>query len=472
MVRLSKKNIAFILAGGKGTRLWPLSRENYPKQFVEFLGGFSLFQLALKRALAYFNSRDIYIIASGEYQFTLANQIEELKGISGRDKTVLKENFIFEPEPKNTLPAVLLGLKYVENKYENEDFTVFVFPSDHYIAPVDKFIYSLKKSQNLSEKNRLVVFGIKPEFPKPGFGYILPAGRNDLEGFMVRKFVEKPSLAKAASLIKQGALWNSGMFCFGKKVFLEELKLYMPKLHAVYLNNDYGKFLKKFRAVTAVSLDYGIMQKTKKAAGIKFTADWSDLGSWESFFEFFGKGKNTLPLDKGIFVSCRDCFSFPSERLIAGVGLKDLLIIDSEDSVLVLKKEYADKVKDLVSVIKKKKLRYFKESRTVYRPWGYYTVLKEKPGYKVKEIGVLPKRFVSLQRHKYRSEHWNIVEGEAEVTLGRRKIRIKKNQSIFVPKRTKHRIYNPKNTVLKIIEVQIGSYLGEDDIERFDKYKI
>jgi len=461
------KNISLILAGGKGTRLWPLSREDYPKQFVSFLKDYSLFQLTLKRNLKFFSPKDIYIISNKEYKFTLFNQIDALLGVSRKDKNILKDNLILEPISKNTLPAILLGLKAAERNNKG-DFSCFVFPSDHFIFPDDKYIVSIKKSLNIIDQGYLVTFGISPLSAKPGYGYILIDKKLD-KGYKIKTFVEKPSSNKAQKLINQGAFWNSRIFGFKKQSFLEELEKYKPQMHSAY-NHSYESFFKNFKSIEAISIDYGLIQKTKQAAVVKFTADWSDLGSWDSFFSFFNKYKKLLPKSRSLFLDCKDCVSLSKNKLVTAVGLEDAIIIDGEDSILVINKASSEKVSSLVNIIKKNKLNEFKESSTVYRPWGYYKVLRAISNYKVKEIGVYSGKFISLQRHKFRSEHWNIVEGKAEITIGTKKYQRKCNQSIYVSKGRKHKVYNPSSKILKIIEVQIGSYLEEDDIERFDTY--
>ena len=269
--------------------------------------------------------------------------------------------------------------------------------------------------------------------------------------------------------MKKKVYWNAGIFCFKEKVFFEELKKYSPAIFK-YTKFNYKTLLKKFLKVPKDSIDYAIMQKTKKAALIELSINWSDLGSWESVLEYFSKGKINFNIGQAEFMESKGCFAYSDDKLISLLGLKDTLVVENSDSILVMKKGLSDKVKELTSQLKQKHILKIKNSLTVYRPWGYYTVLKEKANYKVKEIGVYPKKYISLQRHRFRSEHWNVVEGKAEITLGKKAIIVKKNQSIYVPKRKKHRVFNPANTLLKIIEVQIGSYLSEDDIRRFDAY--
>jgi len=461
------KKFAIILAGGKGTRLWPLSRENYPKQFVEFLDGESLFQLTIKRLLKYFPKNNILVISSQSYKFHLVNQIENLRNVNKPAKDSLKKNIILEPCPKSTAPAALLALKFLENESTKDD-VFFVFPADHIIKPFKRFAAGLDKAYSLAARGNLTIFGIKPKSAHPGYGYVL-GGKKIKNGFQVKTFIEKPSPTKLKTLIKKNVYWNAGIFCFKKDVFLQELKKYSPKI-SKYSKFNYQELFKRFHKIDQDSIDYAVMQKTKKAAIVKFDIEWSDLGSWDSVQEHLSKGSSNFSIGNTEFLESKGCFSFSEDKLVSFLGVKDLLLIESSDSILVVKKGFSNKVKDLTALLNKKKMPHIKDGLTVYRPWGYYTILKEKENYKVKEIGVYPKKYVSLQKHKYRSEHWNVVEGKAKITLGSKTMVVKKNQSIYVPKGEKHRVFNLGDKLLKIIEVQIGTYLGEDDIKRFDKY--
>lgn len=463
------KKIAIILAGGKGTRLWPLSRENYPKQFVKFQGRLSLFQSAVKRTLACFSPENTYIISQENYRFTAQNQIDLLPGLNKKAADSLKKNIIFEPVPKSTLPAVLLAVKYAEgrNGLEDDDL-IYVFPSDQIIEPVKAFVKYVKKADALAVKDKIVIFGVRAAYPKEGYGYIVTKRRYET-GFLAYKFVEKPSKEKAKALMDEGAFWNAGIFGFNKKTFFEELRRFQPEIYR-YNGYAYSRLLKNFGKIKAISIDYGIMQSTKKAALVEFGLTWSDLGSWDSFLQFFGGGKINFHIGKAEFLDSRGCFTYSNSRLMCMIGLNDIMAIDSPDALLLVRKGYSDRVKELVSVIDRKKHVHSKDGATVHRPWGYYTVLHEGRGYKVKEIGIYPKKSLSLQRHKHRSEHWNVVEGEVRVSVAGEDKFARRNESIYVPKGVKHRIYNPANKITKIIETQIGPYVGEDDIVRFTKY--
>jgi mannose-1-phosphate guanylyltransferase/mannose-6-phosphate isomerase len=426
--------------------------------------------MTLSRTLAVSDASQIVIVSGEPYRFIIKNQIDMMKDLTAVQKKVLKSALVLEPCPKNTLPAILLGMKFIEqNRSFDDDDLLYVFPSDHIIEPVSKFVSSLKKGAAAAQDDRLVVFGIVPDRPHEGYGYIVPATKAKGDAVSVERFTEKPDRAKAQALLKQGAMWNAGIFCFKKSAFLAELAAHQSVLADFYCESFEG-MLADFPACVKDSIDYAIMQKTDRASVVAFEPAWSDLGSWDSLLEFFSDGTKNFSYGRSALIESKDCLTYSKDRVVAGVGLQDLIIVDSPDAILVIKKGESDKVKQLVEKLEKEKAPEVEHSPTVYRPWGYYTILEERKGYKVKEIGVYPGRAMSLQKHSHRSEHWNIVEGKAQITIGEDVIVRSKNESVYVPKGTKHKIANPYKETVRMIEVQIGDYLGEDDIVRFEQY--
>ena len=448
---------SIILAGGVGSRLWPLSREYYPKQFIKFKPfEKSLFQMTFERCLRLSNIEDIYIITNEKHKFLVMGQIEKL-GYSFNE-----ENILVEPIGKNTLPAIYYGVKEIK-KYGDD--VVGVFPSDHLIGNVDEFVKTIKKGEKIA-KDYLVTFGIKPTKPHTGYGYIKPGKELDI-GYKVEEFKEKPDLDTAKEYLKKGYLWNSGMFLFRTDVFEEEVKKHCPEVYEAFKLEDIDEI---YKIVQDISIDYGVMEKSDKVAVIPLNIKWSDLGSFDAFYEEFEKDKNgNIVYGENVVIDSKNnLVNVHGGKIVSLIGVEDLIVVDTKDALLICKKEHSQKVKDVYKKLKERNDERILFHKTVYRPWGYYTVLEEGLFYKIKKITVLPGKKLSYQLHYHRSEHWIVVKGMAKVTIDGKEFFVRSGESTFVRSGVKHRLENPGKIPLEVIEIQVGEYLEEDDIVRFD----
>lgn len=449
-----------ILAGGSGTRLWPLSRERYPKQFIKLQGvTFSLFQETFQRSLLLSSIDDIYIVTNEKYKFLVMGEIEEL----GYD--LPEANIIVEPEAKNTLPAIYAGVHEILKKGKD---SIVVFPSDHMISKSEEFALIIKDSEELS-RTSLITFGILPDGPNVGYGYISP-GVKLLNGYIVSSFKEKPSLEKAIEYINKGYYWNAGIFMFDSELFVEEVKTYAEEIFNAF--DTSGSINEAFSRINSkTSIDYGILEKSGRVVVVPIDIGWNDLGSFDSFFEVFQASVDTNISDKQNIVldSKNNLIQSYNGKIVAAVGVDDLIIIDSRDALLVCKKDQSQKVKNVVDILKERNDLRAEYNVQDYRPWGHYKVLEEEKGnFKIKRITVNPGKKLSYQLHLHRSEHWIVVKGNAKVTLDGVVRIVHTNECIFFSEGQKHRLENPGETPLEIIEVQMGHYLEEDDIIRFD----
>lgn len=449
-----------ILAGGSGTRLWPLSRERYPKQFIKLQGNkFSLFQETFNRSILLADVNDIYVVTNEKYKFLVMGEVEEL-GYKYNEN-----NILVEPEAKNTLPAIYCGVHQFENK---SNATVVVFPSDHKILKSREFTDIIKESEELS-KDYIITFGIKPDAPNTGYGYISPDNKM-LNGYKVKEFKEKPNHETAVSYIEKGYFWNSGIFMFNSNIFTQEVKKYEKNIKEAFnssknIKEAFGKIKEK------ISIDYGIMEKSDKVAVVPVDIGWNDLGSFDSFYEVFDKDENNNIANKSNIMldSKNNIINSEEGKLVATVGIEDLIIVDNRDALLICKKDQSQKVKDVVNILKEKNDIRTEYHMQDYRPWGHYKVLEEEENsFKIKRIKVSQGKKLSYQLHHHRSEHWIVVKGMAKITIDDEIKLIPAGESIFIKAGQKHRLENPGKLPLEIIEVQMGDYLEEDDIIRFD----
>ncbi|MDD5465368.1 MAG: mannose-1-phosphate guanylyltransferase/mannose-6-phosphate isomerase [Candidatus Omnitrophica bacterium] len=458
---MTNMNYAVILAGGVGSRFWPFSRELEPKQFMKIIGEVSLLQATIQRLKGVVAPGHIHIVTNNIYFYEVKAQVAKF-GIPD-------SNIILEPQGKNTAPAVGLCAKLISRI--DKDALLIVLPSDHYIKDEGNFKQSLKKAIAAAKKDLLVTIGIRPNAPSTGYGYIKAGRRKD--GYIkVDKFLEKPDLNKAKKYFKDKKFfWNSGMFIWKASVFLEEAGKYLPRLHAnLQLINSINDIPKIWPRIEAISIDYGIMEHSKRIALIPSDFYWTDLGSWDALSEIFPKDKkgnmsngDSLNLDsQGVCVFTR------GNRLVSTIGITNLVIADTPDALLVCHRDKTQEVKKLVEKLKLLKRKEHQVHLTERRPWGSFTVLQEGLGFKIKLIEIAAHKRLSLQRHKRRAEHWVVVSGIAKVISGTKTSLVNSNQSIYISKGKKHRLENTAKQPLRIVEVQTGSYLGEDDIERFE----
>lgn len=450
-----------ILAGGGGKRLFPLSRSNYPKQFLEIDSNGPLLVQTVKRFLNIEKPENIIIVTNEKYTIHVKSDLKKC----GAEKA----HIISEPCPKNTAPAVALAVKYcIGELHADKDEAIFVAPSDHIIKPVDEFTKKVKECLECALLGKIVTMGVIPTKPDTGYGYIKVSLKYK-KGFNVEKFVEKPDEVTAKKYFKDPSYyWNSGMYCFTVGTFIEEINKYSNQLYNYMTNKTYELFLKDFDALESISFDYAIAEKSDKIINIPLDIYWNDVGSWDSIYDYLNKDKQgNINIGKCNTVECKNTMIMAKDRLVTAVGLEDLLVVETSDALLISRKGESQKVKDVFEKIVHREEAH--EHPKIVRPWGSYEVITKAEGYKVKKVSVLPGQKLSLQLHNHRSEHWIVINGEATVIIGGDDERVvRKNESIYVPKKTLHRLINKGDKMLELIEVQNGSYLGEDDIERFD----
>lgn len=447
---------SIILAGGSGTRLWPLSREMYPKQFLKF-GETSLFQETVLRCLEVSDISEIFVVTNETQKFFVIGQIKEI-GYS-----IPSENVLIEPEGKNTLPAILFGMKEIEKKFGNS--IVGVFSSDHVL---DRAAMATISSAEKLASDYLVTFGVVPTFPHTGYGYI-KAAEACKPGYRVSEFREKPDFETAQKYIEEGCLWNSGMFLFETRLFFEEIKKHAPSVSACF--DKGGDINDIYACMDSISIDYGIMEKSDKVAVVKLDQKWSDLGNFAAIYDELEKdsvGNVIHECDPLLLNSDGNLVYSKCGKIVSLIDVKDMVVVDTTDALLICPKSSSQKVKEIVSELKGRKDERAFVGQTVYRPWGSYTLLDASPGHKIKNITVLSDHKLSLQLHYHRSEHWVVVKGMACVEVDGKQFFLRPGESTFIRAGQKHRLSNPGKLPLEIIEVQLGELVDEEDIVRFD----
>ncbi len=452
---------AIILAGGSGSRLWPLSRTMYPKQLLKLSQGYSLLQQTFLRLLGLVKTEDIVTVTNVKHSSDIKLQLNDIS----------KNNIVLgEPLGKNTAPAIASAIEYFKQT-SNEDDVVLIVPSDHLIKDVDKFSKTANDALKLAMQDYIVTFGIKPSYPETGYGYIKTSSPFE-SGYKVEKFVEKPDLATAEKYLQSGDYyWNGGIFMGKISVFLNEFKKYTPEIYNNLSEFDFSKDKKLdfsiYEKMPSISIDYAIMEKSDKIALVPLASDWNDLGSWQSIYNVESKDENgNVFIGNVVTDNVKNSLIYSQKDLVAVSGLENVILVETEDAVMACKMDKSQNVKKLFEKLKDSDTT--KLHKTVYRPWGYYTCMNSGDGYLTKTICVLPGQKLSLQSHNFRSEHWVVLEGTALVLLNGVKNYLTCGQSIDIPVKAKHSLQNPYDKELKIIEVQQGSYLAEDDIIRYE----
>jgi mannose-1-phosphate guanylyltransferase/mannose-6-phosphate isomerase len=462
--------IPMILSGGSGTRLWPVSRRNLPKQFLSLTGSDTLFQQTLGRALRLPGTASPIVVAADDHRFLAAEQLQELR--------INDASILLEPVARNTAPAIAVGALRALQK--SPDAVVLVLPADHLIGDDTSFSDAVARALPLAEQGWLVTFGIRPDRAETGFGYIQRGAALSGETFQVKQFVEKPNMDVAEGYVSSGEFdWNSGMFLFKASRYLEELGLHEPAMLAAATaafegantDLDFIRLEKAaFESAPNDSIDYAVMEKTSRAAVVPVTCGWSDIGSWDALWLAAEKDANGNHAEGDVITvdTTGSLIRSHDRHLVATVGLDDVVVVTTPDATLVARRDKSQDVKRVVDELKKAGRTEHDLHRVVRRPWGSYDSLENGDRFQVKRIVVKPGAALSLQMHHHRAEHWIVVKGVAEVTCDDKVFLLAENQSTYLPLGSKHRLRNPGKVPVELIEVQSGSYLGEDDIVRFD----
>jgi mannose-1-phosphate guanylyltransferase len=463
--------VPVILSGGSGTRLWPLSRKLYPKQFISLINETSLFQDTIKRLPN--ETTDPLIICNEEHRFLAAEQLREINKKS--------KGIILEPEGKNTAPAIALAALKLINAGENP--ILLVLSADHLINDIEAFHQAIRVAYKVAKRGKLITFGIVPDKAETGYGYIEANINNSNSYFNIKSFKEKPSKQNAKKYLDSGNyLWNSGMFMFKASTYLNELEKFAPEIFSICkksfatLNID-SDFIRidndSFQRCPNESIDYAVMEHTKNGVVIPLDASWSDVGSWSSLWDVKSKDNNNNFTEGDVVLdNVKNTYAYSSNRLVSVLGVSNLIIIDTQDALLVTDKQQTHNIKKIINRLENEQRSEVENHRKVFRPWGYFDSLDSGEGFHVKRIVVNSGSKLSLQKHKYRAEHWVVVKGIAKVTCGDEVFELKENQSTYIPQGNIHRLENEQDSPLEIIEIQTGSYLEEDDIIRLkDDYQ-
>jgi mannose-1-phosphate guanylyltransferase/mannose-6-phosphate isomerase len=456
---------AVILAGGSGSRLWPLSRQHLPKQFLALDGSTSLLQTTINRLAPTIQARDVLVVT----------QESHAKGEAYH--ALLPYQTLYEPTGRNTAPAIAAAAAYLTAG--GDDAVMVILPADHIIKNEVLFREHLHTAIEAAEQGGLITFGIQPTRPDTGFGYIKtrPGGRADVQP--VERFTEKPDLATAERFLAEGGYyWNSGMFVWKASVVLDEIRQHVPEVYQVTQDilaeaarGDFQQaMVRHFARMPSISIDYGVLEKSSRVALIPCDIGWNDVGSWQAVHEIADKDADGNALQGNVIaLGCKDSLIRSEKRLVAAIGVEDLCVVETPDALLVTRKDQTQRVREVVDILQERGATEHISHTRVNRPWGNFTILEDGGnGFKIKRIEVVPGGRLSLQSHAQRSEHWVVVSGTATVVNGDEVITVHRNQSTYIPMGVKHRLENRGSETLHIVEVQVGDYLGEDDIQRYD----
>lgn len=469
--------VPVILAGGSGTRLWPLSRQSYPKQFLHLVDEkYTMLQLTLKR-LENLSQKTLapIVVCNDDHRFVVAEQLRQIN--------IEQASIILEPCAKNTAPAITLAALRAQELYSEQNITLLILSADHYIADITSFQNSMLLAESQAQLEKLVIFGVKPTEPNTGYGYIqLGEQIINKKIYKLDKFVEKPDIHTAEHYVSsQNYLWNSGMFMFQTQIFLQELKKYKINIYQNCLNTwqyktkdlDFIRIgLNEFQQCPEDSIDYAIMEHTTQGVVVGLDVGWNDLGSWSSLWQSNQKDEQQNVIFGDVLTEqSQSNYIYASSRLVTVLGVENLIVVETKDAVLVAHQDKSQEIKSIVAQLKQQQRIELLQHKEVVRPWGKYDCIDVGERYQVKRITVNPKAKLSLQLHHHRAEHWVVVKGTAKVINGEKQYYVTENESTFIPLGTMHSLENPGCIPLELIEIQSGSYLSEDDIIRFkDQY--
>jgi mannose-1-phosphate guanylyltransferase/mannose-6-phosphate isomerase len=457
-------NYAIILAGGSGSRLWPLSRTLRPKQLLALDGEQTLLQQTACRLLKHVDASCLLTVTHQDHKFEVKGQLAE---VDAR----LPATVLAEPCARNTLPAIAWAVWEIFK--QDPEAMIGVFPSDHAISDEHSFLAAWQAAELAAAEGYLVLLGITPTEPATGYGYIQPGNALDITSakpvLQVSRFVEKPDLIKAQQFVDGGYLWNSGMFVFRASIFMQLLARHQPDIHQAMTSTQSDGVAAFYAQLPNLSIDYGLAEKAEQVAVVPVAMGWSDLGSWDSIYQHRDKDEaGNVSQGDVLMQDTQDSLLWNSHGLLATLGVRNIAVIQTADATLVCDRSRTEDIKQLVTLVQNSHPQLTETHTTVHRPWGIYRVLEEGPNFKIKCIVVNPGAKLSMQMHKHRSEHWVVVSGTAKITNGTQDIELEANQSTYIPKTHRHRLENPGQLPLQIIEVQCGDYVGEDDIVRFD----